>query len=363
MKRSLRALGLLAPLLVVGGCASLDPITSCEPVGPVTPLCGFQNPEDLALLPDARSVLVSEYGGMLGEGAGALSRLDLETRDRRVLYTGGGDDPGTWGEDACPGPPDELGPHGLHLARRDDGRLQLLVVHHFGRESIEMFEVLRDASGKDWELAWRGCVLAPSGVRLNEVVGRPDGGFLTTHMLPKGSVSRLFAYVRAGVFGGNTGRVLEWQPDRGFREVAGTEAPFPNGLELSPDGRTLFLNSSLGHSVSRIDLERGAVEARASVPTPDNTTWAPDGRLWVASLQPESESDTLACDGIESGSCPIGFAIIAVDPETMETETVFASDAETPGGAGTVGLPVPGGLLVGTFAGDRILHVTLEEEE
>jgi hypothetical protein len=94
-------------------------VIACEAVGPARPICGFQNPEDLELLPG-------------------------------------------------PGPPPELGPHGIHLAARRDGAQQLLVVNHRGRESVEFFELEPTPAG--WDLAWRGCAVAPEGVWMNEVV-------------------------------------------------------------------------------------------------------------------------------------------------------------------------------------------------
>ena len=39
------------------------------------------------------------------------------------------------------------------------------------------------------------------------------------------------------------------------------------------------------------------------------------------------------------------FAIVALDPNTMETETVYEGGPGTPSGAGTVGLEVDGALL------------------
>ncbi|MEM7410697.1 MAG: SMP-30/gluconolactonase/LRE family protein [Myxococcota bacterium] len=351
------ALAALAAGLISFGCASVEPITGCDPVGDVTPLCGYQNPEDLALLPDGRSVLVSEYGGMDGEHQGLLSRLDLETGERHPLYAGGGNGEARWGDPACEGPLEALTPHGLDLSERSDGRLQLLVVQHHQRESVEFFEVGRDAAG-EWQVAWRGCVEPPEGSWLNEVVGRPDGSFFASHMMPKGSAGRFFAMVSGALFGADTGHVWEWTPSNGFRAVPGTDAGFPNGVEVSPDGRHLFVNASLGGQVARVNLESGEVEGHAEVPTPDNLTWGPDGRLWVASLRPESVTDTLACDEITDGACPLAFAIVAIDPETLQTENLYVSDDTTPGGAGTVGLWVPGGdILVGTFAGDRILRV------
>jgi hypothetical protein len=346
---------LALPLLLAAlGCASTPPIESCRPVGAATPLCGFQNPEDLALLPGARHVLVSEYGYVDRAQPGRLSLLDLDTRERRVLFEGGTPRAaGPWGAPDCQGPPPpEFSPHGIDLHPRGDGALQLLVVQHGGRESVEMFEVTDVGGG--WHLEWRGCVEALEGDAFNDIVALPDGGFLVTRPLPAGA--GLFTFVGAALFGRDTGFVQAWQPTTGFTPVAGTEGRYPNGIEVSPDGKKIFLNQTLGNEVTRIDRASGQVEARAEVSNPDNSTWASDGRLWVASLQ-TSLSEMRQCSELERGSCPMAFAIVAVDPETMETEVLYEGGPGTPSGAGTVGLEIPRGLLIGTFAGDRVVWV------
>ena len=355
MRARAAALGSLALAACGGG---LEPIVECDAVGPARPVCGFQNPEDLELLPDGGALLVSEFGAMDGSRSGALARLELASDARSVLYRGGDGGAATpgWGDPACPGPPPpEMSPHGIHLSRREDGALQLLVVNHGGRESIELFEV-QDPSGD--ALAWRGCAVAPPGSWLNDVVALPEGGFLATQMMPRrGSLGQVFEYLKAGGLGLRTGHVLAWEPASGFAPLRGTETAFPNGIALSADGSTIFLNSSTGGKVHRIDRATGSLEASAEVAGPDNSTWAPDGRLLVASFTGPLW-ETLRCDGIEHGACPVAFEIVAVDPETLETETVYRGGG-APMGAGTVGLRVGDELFVGSFAGDRILRVDL----
>lgn len=335
------------------GCSTAPPIESCEPIGAATPLCGYQNPEDLALLPDGRHVLVSEYGGE-ERAPGRLSLLDLDGHARRVLFEGGVPaGPGPWGAPDCDGPPSPaFSPHGIDLDRRPDGALQLLVVQHGGRESVEMFEVSMEEGA--WQLAWRGCAEPPTGHSLNDVVALPDGGFLTTHILDADAGA--FTLASASLFGFDTGYVLAWQRDTGFVELPGTAGAMPNGIELSPDGEKIFLNQTLASEVTRIDRRTGRVEARAEVSHPDNSTWASDGRLLVASLA-GSLREMSACLDLATGSCAFAFGIVAVDPETMQTEVVYEGGAGTPSGAGTVGLEIEGGLLIGTFAGDRIVRV------
>jgi hypothetical protein len=89
---------------------------------------------------------------------------------------------------------------------------------------------------------------------------------------------------------------------------------------------------------------------------PDNATWASDGRLLVASLR-GSTRELLGCRPTAAGSCPLPFAIVALDPTTMATEVVYEGGPDTPSGAGTVGLEIDGGLLIGSYASDRIVRV------
>ena len=318
-------------------------------------MCGLQNPEDLALLPDGRTVILSQFGLMDGSRPGNLAFFDLDSEAVRVAYTGApgpADQPEQqWGDPECPGPPaPAISPHGIDLAKRADGRLQLLVVNHLGRESVEVLEVRDGAEGP--ELVWRGCVIPPPNSYLNDIVHLPDGGFLATHMMPRDG--ELMGMLR-GSLGFDTGHVLEWRPAGGWRPVPGTEAPFPNGIELSADGKSIYLNAYMAGEVRRIDRESGALLGKAKVPSPDNSSWGRDGRLLVASHRGGFRDQT-ACYGLTAGACPMAFEIVAVDPETLATETILAQ-AGAPMGAGTIALDLGGELLIGSFAADRMIRV------
>jgi hypothetical protein len=339
----------------------------CEAQDGQRPVCSFQNPEDLAPLPGGEALLVSEYGAMEGGRSGGLALFDLIRDERHTLFRGGdaqGPARAGWGDPTCPSPPPaDFSPHGIDLARRNDGALVLAVVQHGTRESIELFEVLERAEEADeagaqgaptpaWTVEWRGCVIPPEGAWLNEVLVLRDGSLMTSHMMPRVSEEALFE-ARA------PGWVWRWTPDGGFEQVAGASARLANGIELSPDETTLFLNSSMGDGLQRIDLASGEVTGRATLGSLDNSTWAPDGKLLVALLLAEDEESFAVCSALKSGPCPIPFQIVAVDPETMETAVRFDSRG-SPMGAGTVGLQVGDELFIGSFAGDRILRVDLD---
>ena len=350
--------GLLFSVVLAGEAGQLGPITTCEPLGAAKPICGFQNPEDLVVLPGEHAILVSEYGGMEGGTPGRLSLLVLDTEERRELFSGGDADAATpvWGDPACPGPPGPaFSPHGIHLSAREDGSLQLLAVQHGGRESVEFFEVA--GSQREWHVMWRGCVAAPDDAWLNSVAALPGGGFVTTKMITR-QIGRLDLSATIAR-GPRSGHVLEWLPGRGFEVLSGSEGEMPNGIEASTDGRLVFVNVNGGGHVRRIVRETGEVAETARLGQLgglDNARWAPDGRLLVASL---GGPGMAICRTLESGACPAEFRILAVDPESLEAEELYRNQGP-PMGAGTGMVLVGQELFVGSFAGDRILRVALD---
>lgn len=336
------ALGLLA------GCGSdLTPVLGCEDGAGIRVDCRFQNPEDLALAPDGR-IIVSQFGGLTGERPGNLAFYEPETRSLEVAFPSAPAAGGLgveWGEADCPSPdPAAFSPHGIDLERRDDGRWQLAAVNHGGRESVELLELLADGA-----LAWRGCVLAPEDAFFNDLVLLRGGGFWVTHMFPKGS--GLWSFIKSG-FGVNTGWVYAWSPVSGFSKLPGSDAPFPNGIEKSPDERFAYVNSYSAQGLRKIEAATGAVVAARELTRLDNSTWAEDGRLLVAS-HPGGFTESAPCQSLAQGACGMPFAIFSLDPEDLSGDVLLAHQGAPMGGV-TVALERRGVLFLGAFAGDRI---------
>ncbi len=353
--RPLCASAALAALLAA--CASDAPdllISDCEPLGVIQPICGIQRPEDIAVMPDGQHLLISMMGGLGGE-PGGLAVLDTESDLHAVVYPSDAAASGArWGDPSCPEAPGEtISPHGVDLSQRQDGRWQLLVVNHGGREAVEFFEL--QPNGLETTLVWRGCSVVPEGGWINDVVATAQGDFYVSRMLTKDSWFSMLG----GMLGWDSGYVWYWTRGHGYAPVPSSEGPMPNGVELSVDERHLFVNMSGGSGVRKIRLQDGEAVAEAPIDGPDNLTWSPDGRLLVAS-QLASRSEFIACmDLSDEMACGYPFAIVALDPDTLAMETVF-SHRGPPMGAGTVAVLVNEVLYVGSYAGDRLLKVPMQ---
>lgn len=345
------AVVLVLSLLLAPGFAAESAIVSCDPVGDMTPHCGFRNPEDLKKIPGANLLVVSEMGHMLEqETPGALALFDTERQERTPMVVDLSPSDENWADPSC-APPALLNPHGIDLGTRSDGRLALWVVNHGGRESVEVFE-LADIEGR-WTATWRGCAIPPGDPLLNDVVALPGGGFATTHMWDRDN-STLGMAVRV-LFGVDTGWVWEWSPERGWKKLEGTDAAMPNGIAATPDGRFLYIDFYLEDEMVRYDRENAEIVGTVDVPKPDNVVLAEDGRLWVAGHH--HFIGNTECADIES-ACPLKYSVTRVDPTTMEGNVVLEHEG-APMGMATVALPVGDRLYLGSAIGDRIVSMPL----
>lgn len=329
-------------------------IVDCEPHGGVEPFCGFSNPEDLVYFAPAGNLIASQFGSLDGARPGNLVSFLPDDPRPAVLYPAAGSDRPLlgWGSADCPGPPGPaFSPHGMDLIERMDGRHALLVINHGERESVEYFEV---EPGTDAAvlLSWRGCVMLPEPLFLNDLVGLADGGFWATHMYSRDA--EMSSLLKA-VFGTDTGWVVEWRPQTGFYELPGTRAPMPNGIERCAQEHHVYLNAYFAHEVRRIEVDSGELLARVEVAHPDNLSWTLDGRLLVASHR-SSLRQLAECREGMAGTCAVAFSIIALDAEDLTAEVLLESD-DVPTGAVSVALQVGNDIWLGTFAGDRVARM------
>lgn len=342
-------------LLALTACAGKVEfiVSDCETLGDLEPICGLQAPEDLAVLPDQRHILLSQFGNM-GEHPGSIGLFDTESKTTKILFPN--QEPAShtklWGDASCSTPPGrKFSPHGTHLQQLADGRWRYLVVNHGSREAVEMFEL--KANGRASRLQWRGCVIAPEDAMLNDVVGLADGSVIFTKM----HAAEESFYLLKVLLGMDTGEVWRWDASSGLQVLPDSAGSVPNGLEISSDERFLFINMYANNEVRKYDLLTSHTAAVANVKHIDNSAWGADGRLWVASHTGNWRA-LLACFDDASQTCGLAFEIVAIDPTSMEAKTVFAQQG-APMGAATVAVRAGENVYMGSFIGDRLLRAPL----
>ncbi|APR77975.1 strictosidine synthase family protein [Minicystis rosea] len=96
-----------------------------------------------------------------------------------------------------------------------------------------------------------------------------------------------------------TGRVLAYEPATKQTSIVAHGFSFANGIALSADGHTLFVNETGRYRVWKVDGHARNVDARTGSPSarvlldnlpgyPDNLMRGRDGRLWVGLFKPRN---------------------------------------------------------------------------
>lgn len=322
---------------------------ACETGAGYTPICGMAPPEDLELSPDAGYLFLSTTPGLANSHRSRLRVMDLASRKVTDMSIERQAEPG-WGEPSCKEPQGTIGAHGIHLSTRVDGRSQLLVVNHNGREAVEFLEPVRE--GNSWKAVWRGCVESQDGTMLNDVAATPDGGFVVTAMF---SFSAMKADPRLEQLldGRVTGHLLVWKPDQGLSHLPNSEAPAPNGVQVSQDGQSVWFAAWPGSGVWQYDvLQQKVVRKVALNFLPDNLSWTVDGHLLTAGV-PDAQTFR-RCFLSHDEFCPSASVVALIDPLKGTSRELLRAKEGVLYGASTA-LQVGRDVYVGAFAGDRLL--------
>jgi hypothetical protein len=313
----------------------------CIAAGDVQFICGQQAPEDLVVVPGGQWVVAGSYSG-----AGGINLIRVSDRTiiraypsptaREVL------DAKTY--PSCPVPDAatkaKFQTHGLSLREGRNGVHTLMTVTHGAREAIDVFTV--DTKTPTPTLTWIGCAVAPDPIGLNSVRWLDDGGFIGTNFLPRGNAQGMPAMQK----GEKNGELWEWHTTSGWQKVPGSEASGANGIEISPDAKTLYVAAWGSQSFFR--LSRGEKEPkRDEVPLGfriDNIRWARDGSLLGTGQA-----------GVGGGpGQPIQTVVVKIDPKTLKVTELLRRPAVPGFSGGTVAVEVGKQLWVGSYTGDRI---------
>jgi sugar lactone lactonase YvrE len=304
-------------------------------------VCGQRAPEDLVVVPGGQWVVASAYSQ-----PGGIHLIRTSDRTSTMVYPVDGAkellDAKTY--NTCPGAPDaatkaKFQTHGLYLLAGTNNVHRLFVVLHGDRESVEVFEL--DARQATPSLTWIGCAVAPDPIGLNSVRGLPDGGFIATNFLPRNLGLAGFPALQKGEV---NGELWEWHTATGWQKVPGSESSGANGLEMSNDGRTLYVAAWGSQSFFRLSRgettpKRDEVKLGFQV---DNIRWARDGSILAAGQ---------GGGGALGGQASI---VVKIDPKTLTVREIARRPNAPAFGAGTVAVEVGDKLWVGSFRGDRI---------
>jgi hypothetical protein len=312
-----------------------------QPAGPPPPcvdaagiqfVCGQQGPEDLVVVPGGTWVVAS---AMAGSGGIKVVRASDRTSTKVYPTESAKNQLDAKIYNTCPGPPDvsKFTTHGLSLLPGRNNVHRLFVVGHGAREAIEVFEL--DARPATPVLTWIGCAVAPDPIGLNSVRGLSDGGFIASNFNPRGVPPAAMQRMLAGE---KNGELWEWHTASGWKKVPSSEAAGANGLEMSEDGKTLYVAAWGSQSFFRLS-HGSATPKRDEIPLGfrvDNIRWARDGSILAAG---QGMGETVA---------------VKINPKTLEVKEVLRRPAQNGFNLGTVAVEVGSSYWVGSFAGDRI---------
>jgi hypothetical protein len=337
----MRALALSATLsaLWVSSATAQAPAPPAPPCDPSDNhwVCGQQTPEDLVALPGDRWVVASAYAG-----TGGINLINVAKRASTTVFPGptvkAELDKTTYPD--CPGPPaGAFTTHGIYVEPGNGPVLRVMAVVHGARESIDVLRV--DMRSATPSFTWIGCVIAPEPIGLNAVRGLADGGFITTNWLPRGGGQDAMQKMMAGE---KNGELWEWHTKSGWQKVPGSEAAGANGVELSADGKTVYL--AAWGSQSFIRLTRGATPQRDEIPLGfrvDNIHFAKDGSLLAAGqiTDPNARSSH----------------VVKIDPKTLVARVLMIRPDDATFAGNTTAIEIGKDLWLGSYRGDRIAIV------
>lgn len=250
-------------------------------------------------------------------------------------------------------------PHGLSLWPRADGSAVLFVINHpapssgWPRHTVEIFDV--GPAG----LTHRATLTDPRLVMPNDLVAvAEDRFYLTnTHANPLGWRQTMETYLQM-----RGAQILSYGPG-GFR-VAASNQLFPNGINASPDGRTIYAASVTGLSLLVFDRDptTDALTLREEIPIGsggDNIEVDADGALWIG-----SHPKLLAVGPHTEDAANLSPAqVLRVAPGGAggwQVDEVYLNDGR-PLSAASVAARRGNRLLIGQIMGDGILDCEMED--
>jgi hypothetical protein len=315
------------------------------------------NPEDMVVIPNTPWVVTSTDKTPGKEKPGYLYLID-STNGVAQLANAKLAPVSSAGDPTCkPLQMDDLAMSGLAIRSATNGTYQLMAVNRGKRMSVEFFNI--DLSTSKPALTWSGCLIMPDKAFPNAVVPLSNGGLAVTISFETNNK----AFMQQLENRVNTGYLLEWNQQHGFKRVVGSELPLDNGLKISPDGKFYYIAGWGSESILRLPTSSGSDKPLLVNigMKPDNLSWSSDGKLIVAG-QLQSATSIFNCVASDKDICPVPFKIIEVDPDTLTTLRVLVDGGKMKTyAAATTGLEVGNEIWVSAFRNTKIARYRLDK--
>lgn len=281
-------------------------------------------PEDIAIDHERGLAYISAYdrravrsGAPGGQGVrGGIYVIDLKQPEAEWAFY-----------PVTPPMPADFRPHGISLYMGESGALRLFAVNHpaGGGEAVEIFDVAEDGS-----LSHARSVTDPLFVSLNDVVGVGTDSFYATNDHGSGGISRmlddalLLRNANVVYFDGEAAR------------IAADTLSYPNGVNVSPDGATLYVASTLGMSLNiyKRDTETGNLTPFDHVRLGtgvDNIDVLPDGTLLIGAHPKLLDFLAHASDPAELSPSQV----VRIEPGEKKAGTIYLNFGEEISGIST----------------------------
>ena len=285
----------------------------------------------------------------------------VSAADRRTLMGGGSPRGGLYLYDLAdsqhrlrnltPDASPDFHPHGVSLYVARDGSATLMVVNHERmHHTVEVY---------DWNgqaLSHRKSIADPMMVSPNDVHALDRDRFFVTndHANPPGFARTIEEYFQREI-----SNVLYYDGSR-FREAA-SGIGLPNGVNASPDGRTLYVASTITGSIRVFDLDgsKGTISAKSRIEIGsgvDNIDVDTEGRLWVA-------GHPKLLTFVRHVSDPAVLApsqVFRIDPQRGSVEEVYLDLGSAISGS-SVAAFYKGRMLIGTVFDPKFLDCRFRE--
>ena len=236
---------------------------TCKPVT----AAGFAGPEDITIDAETNTAYLSttdrRAAMALHPAPGAIWSYDLANPNPQLV-------------NLTPQADANFQPHGISLYRGPDGKKTLFVINHGNNtQAVEIYDV------EGGNLTHRRTVTGPELISPNDVVGVGPNMFFVTndHANREGFQRTLEDYLRL-----KQTTVYYYDGAKFYTALTGIGGS--NGINASPDGKTLYLSAGSEQKVYVYDrnLQTGVISQRAAVDVPgyaDNIELLPDGGLLV----------------------------------------------------------------------------------